>query len=209
MENALIMKFYQKKCKSCKAWEYKKATDIVGYNDWKAQHVCSVNHTGSAGAMEGVGMQKMFGGSVNLHGLRYTFYIGDADTKSFGQICKSDSYSGHTITKGECAGHVQKRVGSRLRNVKRQYKGKKLSDSKGIGGGKGRLTNEVMNTLQNHYGIAIRQNTHNSYAMRKAVAAVLHHSTKNDDMDKRHQYCPRTADSWSKYQRDKITGKNT
>ena len=28
-------------------------------------------------------------------------------------------------------------------------------------------------------------------------------------MDKRHQYCPRTADSWHKYQSDKITGKNT
>ena len=28
-------------------------------------------------------------------------------------------------------------------------------------------------------------------------------------MDKRHQYCPRTADLWCKYQRDKITGKNT
>ena len=39
----------------------------------------------------------------------------------------------------------KKRVGSRLRNVKSQYKGKKLSDSKGIGGGKGRLTNKVMN----------------------------------------------------------------
>ena len=55
----------------------------------------------------------------------------------------------------------KKRVGSRLRNVKSQYKGKKLSDSKGIGGGKVRLTNNVMNTLQNHYGMAIRQNTHN------------------------------------------------
>ena len=103
----------------------------------------------------------------------------------------------------------KKRVGSRLRNVKSQYKGKKLSDSKGIAGGKGCLTNKVMNTLQNHYGMAIRQNTHNLYPTRKAVAAVLHHSTKNDDMDKRHQYCPRTADSWCKYQSDKITGKNT
>ena len=70
-----------KKCKSCETWEYKKATDIVGYNDWKAQHLCSINDTGSAGAMEVVGMQKMFGRSVNLHGLRYTFYIGDGDTK--------------------------------------------------------------------------------------------------------------------------------
>ena len=49
-----------KKCRPCEAWEYKKATDIVGYNDWKAQHMCSINHTGSAGAMEVVGKQKIF-----------------------------------------------------------------------------------------------------------------------------------------------------
>ena len=117
-----------KKCKSCEAWEYKKATDIVGYNDWKAQHVCSINYTGSAGAMEVVGMQKMFGRSVNLHGLRYTFYIGDGDTKSFDQICKSDPYAGHTIAKEECVGHVQKKeLVPRLRNVKSQYKAKKCS----------------------------------------------------------------------------------
>ena len=157
--------------------------------------------------MEFVGMQKMFGRSVNLHGLRYTFYNGVGDTKSFDQICKSDPYPCHTITKGECVGHFEKRVGSRLHNVKSQYKGKKFSDSKGIGGGKGLLTNKVINTFQNHYGMGIHQNTHNLYAMGKAVAAVLHHSTKNDDMDKRHQYCPCITDSWCKYQSDKITGK--
>ena len=86
------MKFYQKKCKSCEAWEYKRAIDIVGYNDWKSEHLCSINHTGCAGAMEVVGIQKMFGRSVNLHGLRYTFCIGDDDTKSFDHICKSDPY---------------------------------------------------------------------------------------------------------------------
>ena len=64
----------------------------------------------------------------------------------------------------------------------------------------------MIGTLQNHYGMAI---SHNLYAVRKTVAAVLHHSAKNDDMDKRHQYCPRTVDSWCKYQSDKITGKNT
>ena len=52
-----------------------------------------------------------------------------------------------------------------IRNVKSQYKGKKLSDNKGVGGGKGRLTNKVMKTLQNHYGMAICQNTHNLYAL--------------------------------------------
>ena len=68
-----------------------------------------------------------------------------------------------------------------------------------------RDTNKVINTLQNHYGMAICQNNHNLYAMRKAVAAVLQHSIKNYDMDKRHHYCLRTAYSWCKYQSDKIT----
>ena len=59
-----------KKCTSGEAWEYKKATDIVGQNDWKAQHVCSINYTESkCRSYDVVGMQKMFGRSLNLHGL--------------------------------------------------------------------------------------------------------------------------------------------
>ena len=139
----------------CEAWEYKKATNVVGYNDWKAQHVYAINHTGNARAMGVVDNPKMSGRSVNLHVLRYTFYIGDGDTKSFVQIYKIDPYPGHTTTKGECVGHVPKRVGFQLRNFKSQYKGKKLLDSKGIGGDKELLTNKVMNTLQKHYGMRI------------------------------------------------------
>ena len=139
----------------CEAWEYKKATNVVSYNDWKAQHVYAINHTGNAGAMGVVDNPKMSGRSVTLHGLRYTFYIGDGDTKSFVQIYKIDPYPGHTTTKGECVGHVPKRVGFQLRNFKSQYKGKKLLDSKGIGGDKELLTNKVMNTLQKHYGMRI------------------------------------------------------
>ena len=118
------MKFYQKKCKLCEAWEYKKAIDIVDYNDWKAQHMCSINHTGSAGAMKVVGMQKMFGRSVNLHGVRYTFYIGDGDTKSLDHICKSGPYLGHTITKAECVGHLQKRCQCQFAMSRANIKGK-------------------------------------------------------------------------------------
>ena len=73
----------------------------------------------------------------------------------------------------------------------------------------GFFTDKVMNVLQNHYGMAIRQNTSNLYAMKKSVAAVLHHSTNEPDLKKRHQYCPRTADSWCKYQSDVITGNST
>ena len=41
--------------------------------------------------------------------------------KSFEEISKSSPYQGHTITKGECIGHVQKRVGSRLRTIKGKW----------------------------------------------------------------------------------------
>ena len=73
--------------------------------------------------------------------------------------------------------------------------GKKLSDGKETGRGKGRLTDKVTNTIQNHYGMAIRQNTNNLYAMKKAVTAVLHHSTTKKGPKKRHQYFSRTKDS--------------
>ena len=68
-------------------------------------------------------MKKMFYRSERLHNLRYTFYIGDGDTKSFDEISKSDSYPGHKIIKEECVGHVQKRVGARLRIIKASYMG--------------------------------------------------------------------------------------
>ena len=86
-----------KKCKQCERWELKK--DTVDYINWKASHICSINHTGSAGAMEVEGLKKIFHRSERLHNLRYTFYIGDGDTKSFDEISKSDPYPGYKITK--------------------------------------------------------------------------------------------------------------
>lgn len=150
-----------KKCKECEVWEHQKGTS--NYDDWLQTHNCAINHTGSAGSMEVVGMKRMFERSVRLYHLRYTKFIGDGDTKSFNAVCKMNPYPDHVITKLECIGHVQKHVGARLRKLKSDFKGKKLSDGKGIGGGKGRLTEKVMNTLQNHYGMAIRQNLNNIY----------------------------------------------
>ena len=66
------------------------------------------------------------------------------DTKSFEEILKSNPYPGHTITKGECIGHVQKCVGSCLRTVMGNIVGKKLSNGKVIGRGKGRLTDKLL-----------------------------------------------------------------
>lgn len=59
-------------------------------------------------------------------------------------------------------------MGSALRTLKDWFQGQKLADSKTLGG-QGRLTNELLNSLQNYYGIAIRGNLGNISAMAKAV----------------------------------------
>ena len=195
--------------KKCRLWEHRKGSDE--YEQWKErrERECLINHEGSSGAMEITGLKRIYERSIENNKLRYTFYVGDGDTKSFNDLRGTNPYPGHDLVKGECIGHVQKRVGGRLRKIKTDYKGIKLSDGKGIGRGKGKLTEKVMNTLQNHYGMAIRQNTHSLYAMKKAVAAVVHHSTSHSSQEIRHQYCPRIKDSWCKYQQDKITGEIT
>ena len=75
--------------------------------------------------------------------------------------------------------------------------------------GKGKLTDKIVNSLQNYYGIAIRGNVGNLYQIKKAVGAILWHCTNYDDDDKRYQYCPRDATSWCKYQKDKVAGTQT
>ena len=156
-----------------------KIRKVLRITDLKSEHSCSINHEGSTGAMEVNGLKKIFSRSIRLHKLRYNFYI-DGDSKSFNEITKLNPYTGQKIDHWPCPTH--------LRSIKKDYKKKILSDGKGIGGGKGRLTDKVMNTLQNHYGMAIRQNTDNLYAKRKAVAAVLHHSTNDPGSEKRHSF---------------------
>jgi len=57
----------------------------------------------------------------------------------------------YCVEKEECVGHVQKRMGSALRNYTQDNKGKKLADGKPVGG-KGRLTDKVVDKMQNYYG---------------------------------------------------------
>ena len=57
--------------------------------------------------------------------------------------------------------------------------------------------------------MAIRQNKGNLYAMKKSVLAVLWHCTDIKAHNVRHQFCPRSIDSWCNYQSDIITGMST
>ena len=76
------------------------------------------------------------------------------DSSSFKEVVKSNPYSEFGIVpeKVECVGLVQKRLVTCWWNMANEYKGTETLLS-----GKGKLTEKVTNSLQNFYGIAIRQ----------------------------------------------------
>ncbi|GFW55220.1 uncharacterized protein TNCV_116061 [Trichonephila clavipes] len=82
-------------------------------------HFCK-NHKGSASNMETVGVYRIFERSEANRSLRYTSYCGNGDSKAFNNV--KDIYGYDSVVKYECIGHVQKRVGSRLRKLKKIYK---------------------------------------------------------------------------------------
>ncbi|GFW50689.1 uncharacterized protein TNCV_2889911 [Trichonephila clavipes] len=128
---------------------------------------------GSAGKMEVDGMLRIFNRSEKLHNLKYSNYIGDGDTKTFNALSENKPYGDdYLIQKIECVGHVQKRMGTRLRKLILVYSKKKLSDGKTIGG-KGRLTDSLIDKLAHYYGNAIRCNSTSVKEMRKAIWAVF------------------------------------
>ena len=92
-----------------------------------------------------------------------------------------------------------KKIGNRLRNFKKNVKGL---------GGRGRLTNNIFDNLQNYYGMAIRQNIADLNAMKSATAASLFHvasSTTNDF----HTPCRSGSDSWRLFKVDKVNNTST
>ncbi|GFW90663.1 uncharacterized protein TNCV_628291 [Trichonephila clavipes] len=73
--------------------------------------------------MEVDGMKEIFQRSVPQRNAKYIKYIGDGDTKTFPELQRTAPYS---IEKVECVGHIQKRMGARLRKLKTMNRGKKI-----------------------------------------------------------------------------------
>ena len=103
------------------------------------------------------------------------------------------------MIKEECTGHVQKRMGGGLHKLKRKRRGQKLSDGKGVAG-TGRLTEGMIDWIQNDYGEAIRNHS-DIDSMKKAIDAILHHMIKDDTMSlvQQHMYCPRHSKPWCEF----------
>ena len=186
-------------CKGCQQWTNRRET--VEYHEWleNREAVCNMNHTGSSGSIEVEGMKKICSRSMDLYQVRYINYIGVGDTKSFKSVNDMKPYGPDvTIQKIECVDHVQKRMGSHLRALKNEWKGKKLSDGKSLSG-KNRLTNMLINTLVGlvYYGNAIRAHCNSVEDMRQAI---WFHKGSTDE-NPTHVFCPKGIDSWCPYQR--------
>ena len=148
--------------------------------------------------------------SLDIHKVRLTNFIGDGDSNSRAGVVKAVPYPSVVVKKLECVGHVQKRCGSRLRNLKKQCKNKIIISEKTVLVLQ-RLTHKFINILQNCYGIAIRQNCPRGdvNVMRKAVGAVLYHYSEADDPASQHQFYLQGDESWCKYQADLADGTTT
>ena len=163
-------------------------SDPGRYELWKASHKCSLNYTGSSPCMKKVGTQNIFNRSVDKHGQYYIYFYGDGDSKAFPSVENVYGPS-KKMKKRECIGHYQKRVGTRLRKLKKNTKGL---------GGRGRLTDTKIDTLQNYIGIALRQNVGDLAAMTKACKASMYHVADY------HDNCPKRRHSWCQFQKDKL-----
>lgn len=171
-------------------------------NEKKNHTNCQANHVGSSGSMEVAGVTKLFERSTTRGvAARYIKYLGDGDSKGFDSVAASNPYGQEVvIEKVECINHVQKRMGTRLRRLVQM---KVLPDGKKLSG-RGRLTDKVINELQQYYGSAIRGND-TLEEMKHACWATFYHKASTD-ADPQHTLCPIGAESWCKYNRAAARG---
>ena len=140
-------------------------------------------------------------------GCRYVNYLGDGDSKGFQKVKEANVYGDNVhIEKLECCGHVQKRMGFRLRKKCKEMKGKKLSDGKSLSG-RGRLTDGEINKLQRYYGMAIRRHagSKNPIDMKRDIWAIYFHKLSTDN-NPQHGLCPPGKDSWCKFRKAEAVG---
>ena len=120
-------------------------------------------------------------------------YFGDGDSETY--ISVKDTYKPDTVKKVrkcECVGHYQKRVGTRLRKLKKMTKRMKP------------LTDAVIDKLQNYFDLTLRANTGaTAHKMANAIWASFLHVVSNEQQHY-HSLCEQSQTSWCQYLRDRF-----
>ena len=193
-------------CQVCHAREKKK---LPFTPEWQQAHSpsCNKNYNGTASAMESEAACRLWRRSTTL-GLRYTTFVGDGDSSTYKAVKDLNPYD-VPVLKEECVNHVSKRLGTRLRKLKKELSmsittktGKEVRRS--VLGGAGQLTDKVIDTMTSYYGRAVRGDPKKPYSdtneMSKAIWASYLHAISTDE-EPRHHLCPASADSWCFYRR--------
>lgn len=177
----------------------------------KCNNACQKNFDGKSGAMEAEAARRMWSRSLTRK-FRYVTFVGDGDSSAFMAVTQLNQgegpYDTVRVKKEECVNHVCKRMGTRLRKMKQEASvitktktGK--TRKKSLLGGKGKVTDEIVDNLQRYYGKAIRDHTGSDLnTMRKAVWATFFHLTSTDE-NPGHSLCPKGEDSWCFFNRAK------
>lgn len=182
------MKVKSSFCQECK--KNKLPKNSPEYLKWWKNHEseCSKNHEGSAGAMEPAAAIELFKESVEKNDVKFPIYVGDGDSSTHKNIVDAKPYGDELIVeKRECVGHVQKRMGTRLRNLKKK---ENL-------GGAGKLTDALIKDLTLYYGLAIRRNPNSVEDMKREIQASYFHKISTDEKP-RHEFCSTSWCWWKK-----------
>ena len=102
-----------------KYWESQENRSLQDYPHWKRNDLCDNTHEGSSNRMKVQGTLQIFSRSISENKLQYVTTISDSDCKSRASVVESKPYGDVAIVKQDCVGHVQKRMGRRLRDLKK------------------------------------------------------------------------------------------
>ena len=188
-----------KYCHACVIHEAQLGAGTEDFDEWFRGHQaqCAKNYEGSSNAMEVEAACRLWSRSLEKHGLRYTGFLGDGDSKAYDSVVSLDVYHGIPVEREECVNHAHKRMGTALLNLTKQQK---------LGGrGIGRLTKDKAMYFQRMYRRAIVRNVDDVDGMRSAIWAALFHCMSSDEAP-HHTRCPPGEDTWCFFQRAEALG---
>ena len=169
----LNVEVLSKHCQAC-ATHHEMNTSSDEILDWWEGHQasCEVNYCGLSSTMESTGALAIWKWSVSKNMLRYTQMISDGDSKTFQLLSDQlPMVRPNLVSKHECVGHVQKRMGTALREKAKE----KFVNERGEHV-RMRITDKTIILLTHYYGKAIRSSTGVCAAMQDAAWEVFYHS---------------------------------
>lgn len=134
-------------------------------------------------------------------GMRYTTFISDGDSKAYDTVKSLKLYGDIKIVKEGCINHVGKRLGTRLRKLKAEYRGTKTQKRSSLGG-KHKLTDDVIEALQRYYTGAIYRNVGGTVEkLRDDILASYFHCISTDARPLHHKCPTRKENNYCFYNR--------